>query len=332
MVHCIRDFLKFSPVEWRTLDNFLETGSSGQEARNGDERLQRNDEILAMVQPRIDQFVAHMGGDEWHVSLHPNFTPTLLTNLKGVENNVKQFHQDAKRNSASRLPTRNINIPLTTPLLHTRLSKDADTEEECWAQNQTKFRNEAGLTSRGSWTSCKNTQRGSATYFDSLHCHRGMNGIDLSGVGRVTLVFVIQISPKQLKGSVWDPSAISNQYGSNTPDPVSLLEYEHDKLEAWDRTFVTKLESTTRQSTSTNGASRYTDYAGGGAATKKWGIKRAALPAKWVSTGDKASVKAGRGKPASLKTVYRNTASGELRVRKMVARPDGNKRVSYVKF
>jgi hypothetical protein len=71
-------------------------------------------------------------------------------------------------------------------------------------------------------------------------------------------------------------------------------------------------------------------------ATRTWGgghaINTRATTSKWVSTGDKASVKDGRGKPASLKTVYRNTASGELRVRKMVARPGGNKRVSYVKF
>jgi hypothetical protein len=54
--------------------------------------------------------------------------------------------------------------------------------------------------------------------------------------------------------------------------------------------------------------------------------------ARWLPTKRKVSVKGARGKPASSKTVYRNSATGELRVRKMVARSDGSKRASYVKF
>ena len=43
---------------------------------------------------------------------------------------------------------------------------------------------------------------------------------------------------------------------------------------------------------------------------------------EWVSTGRKAG----------NKTVYRNTLTGELRVRKMATRPDGSRHVKYVKF
>jgi hypothetical protein len=32
------------------------------------------------------------------------------------------------------------------------------------------------------------------------------------------------------------------------------------------------------------------------------------------------------------KTVYRNATTGELRVRKMVSKPDGRLRATYVKF
>ena len=53
---------------------------------------------------------------------------------------------------------------------------------------------------------------------------------------------------------------------------------------------------------------------------------------KWVKTGRKAMVKGGRGKPPTSKTVYRNSMTGESRVRKMVARPDGTKRATYVSF
>ena len=60
--------------------------------------------------------------------------------------------------------------------------------------------------------------------------------------------------------------------------------------------------------------------------------KPAATKAKWVRTARKATVKGGRGKPATQKTVYRNSTTGELRVRKLVARPDGTRRVSYIKF
>ena len=54
--------------------------------------------------------------------------------------------------------------------------------------------------------------------------------------------------------------------------------------------------------------------------------------ARWLPTQRKVSVKGARGKPAASKTVYRNSATGELRVRKMVARSNGSKRASYVKF
>jgi hypothetical protein len=60
---------------------------------------------------------------------------------------------------------------------------------------------------------------------------------------------------------------------------------------------------------------------------------KAAVRAKWVRTARKVTVKGARGKPAAQKTVYRNSATGELRVRKLVARPpDGIRRASYVKF
>ena len=58
-------------------------------------------------------------------------------------------------------------------------------------------------------------------------------------------------------------------------------------------------------------------------------LKKKTHTAKWVKTGRKVPVKGGRG---LQRTVYRNATTGELRVRKMVARNDGIKRVSYVKF
>lgn len=73
-------------------------------------------------------------------------------------------------------------------------------------------------------------------------------------------------------------------------------------------------------------------------ATNKKGAKPAkpknATTAKktWERTDRKVTVKGGRGKPCSKKTVYRCSKTGELRVRKMVARPDGTKRATYVKF
>ena len=61
---------------------------------------------------------------------------------------------------------------------------------------------------------------------------------------------------------------------------------------------------------------------------------RASTPAapKWIKTARKATVSGGRGKPAVIKTVYRNSETGEHRVRKMATRRDGTQRVTYVKF
>jgi hypothetical protein len=46
----------------------------------------------------------------------------------------------------------------------------------------------------------------------------------------------------------------------------------------------------------------------------------------WISTKRTTTVKSVK------KTVYRNTTTGELRVRKMVSKPDGRLRATYVKF
>jgi hypothetical protein len=54
--------------------------------------------------------------------------------------------------------------------------------------------------------------------------------------------------------------------------------------------------------------------------------------AKWVRTARKATINGKRGKPAVKKTVYCNSATGEMRVRKMVPRRDGTVRATYVKF
>ena len=55
---------------------------------------------------------------------------------------------------------------------------------------------------------------------------------------------------------------------------------------------------------------------------------------KWERTAQKVVIKkTGGGKAGTAKkTVYRNRKTGELRVRKMVARSDGKKRASYFKF
>ncbi len=59
-------------------------------------------------------------------------------------------------------------------------------------------------------------------------------------------------------------------------------------------------------------------------------------PPKWVSTGLKASIKrprsASSGPASSLKTVFKNSVTGELRVRKATVAKDGSRKFSYVKF
>ena len=91
-------------------------------------------------------------------------------------------------------------------------------------------------------------------------------------------------------------------------------------------TFIRPLSSRSSVDDDEHTTTSATTFAGGGKHTSKRPVS------KWVSTGRKVSIKAGRGKPAALKTVYRNSKTGEQRVRKMVARPDGSKRASYVKF
>jgi hypothetical protein len=56
-----------------------------------------------------------------------------------------------------------------------------------------------------------------------------------------------------------------------------------------------------------------------------------ATTAKWVSTGRKVTVQK-RGSPATHKTVFRNSVTKELRVRKATLSKDGTRRFAYVKF
>ena len=62
------------------------------------------------------------------------------------------------------------------------------------------------------------------------------------------------------------------------------------------------------------------------------GSRKSSTTAKWVCTARKVSVKSGKGKPMTHKTVYRNSNTGELRVRKITVHPGGSRRISYVKF
>jgi hypothetical protein len=52
---------------------------------------------------------------------------------------------------------------------------------------------------------------------------------------------------------------------------------------------------------------------------------------KWVSTGRKVTIQK-RGSPAAQKTVFRNSVTKELRVRKATLSKDGTRRFAYVKF
>jgi serine/threonine protein kinase len=74
----------------------------------------------------------------------------------------------------------------------------------------------------------------------------------------------------------------------------------------------------------------------GGAKRKAKRERAKNAPAKWVSTGLKASVKrphsASSGPASSLKTVFKNSVTGELRVRKATVAKNGSRKFSYVKF
>ena len=69
----------------------------------------------------------------------------------------------------------------------------------------------------------------------------------------------------------------------------------------------------------------FLSFGGGGG---KGGRKKvSARSHQWVTTGRKVAAAGGR-----QKVVFRNTLSGELRVRRLATRPDGSKHVTYVKF
>jgi hypothetical protein len=70
----------------------------------------------------------------------------------------------------------------------------------------------------------------------------------------------------------------------------------------------------------------------GGGARREGKKGKVHVVAKWVSTGRNVTIKATRTKPSSTKRVFRNSATGELRVRKMAVRPDGSRRATYVRF
>ncbi len=59
-----------------------------------------------------------------------------------------------------------------------------------------------------------------------------------------------------------------------------------------------------------------------------WRAKASKPAAAWKATGRKVAVK-GCARP---KVVYRNTVSGETRVRKVRVAPDGTRKTTYVKF
>jgi hypothetical protein len=77
----------------------------------------------------------------------------------------------------------------------------------------------------------------------------------------------------------------------------------------------------------------FLSFGGGGGGGKGGGARGggrkggSARSHQWVTTGRKVAAAGGR-----QKVVFRNTLSGELRVRRLATRPDGSKHVTYVKF
>ena len=61
------------------------------------------------------------------------------------------------------------------------------------------------------------------------------------------------------------------------------------------------------------------------------GSRTTAEKPKWVSTGRKVTIQK-RGSPAAQKTVFRNSVTKELRVRKATLAKDGTRRFAYVKY
>ena len=57
--------------------------------------------------------------------------------------------------------------------------------------------------------------------------------------------------------------------------------------------------------------------------------KRTISKAKWLATGRKVTI-AKRGKPPCKKTLYKNSVTGELRVRKCRTAKDGTRKYVYV--
>lgn len=88
-----------------------------------------------------------------------------------------------------------------------------------------------------------------------------------------------------------------------------------------------KLSALEKQIEKVKETNKYLNFQNGGKSQKK------DLKCTWTRTTRKVQVKSGRGKDATttIKTVYKNSKTGEHRVRKMVTR-DGKKNAIYVKF
>ncbi len=54
--------------------------------------------------------------------------------------------------------------------------------------------------------------------------------------------------------------------------------------------------------------------------------------ARWQATARKVKIVAKKGNKATKRTVYKNSVSGELRVRKATVARDGTRKYVYVKF
>ena len=75
--------------------------------------------------------------------------------------------------------TRHVTVPLSLPIINTRIpfnQSDCDLE---------------GKLEKRDFFTCRNWNRGSATYFDARLCHRGPNKEELKNINRITLLFQV---------------------------------------------------------------------------------------------------------------------------------------------
>ena len=215
---CIKNFLP--DKIFKELDKLINDGTYSTYHYTN---LNKQQEIKLLLLPYIYKFTDYLNNTlktpdnkpinfKYCLTAATDPLAVMLINVTDTKDtSAKDWHQDLSNNNfnyddnGNAYGIRNIVVPLSEPIIHTRIPFDPS---DCDSSSNGEKRRD--------FFTCKEMNRGSASYFDAKLCHRGLNLIEITNLkNRIALIFQIYVKEPS-PFTIEDEKQAVTKYNANT--------------------------------------------------------------------------------------------------------------------